>query len=199
MQYVIVAVGSPDDGHVISQSIPPTDSGRCRVRRSGSESARQRRRRRPRLRHNDDSADDDHHTTDGQLGDHQDRQQSSGSTVTYTIIVRNDGPFDVTGARVTDNMPSELTLVTWTCSDDPGAIVRQRINNIDVSVSLAVGTTVAFTVTATVTHRGRENTATIAVPSGVTDPSPGNNSATDTRTGFRSQCVPSGGFEEVAQ
>ena len=57
--------------------------------------------------------------------------------MTYTIIARNDGPFDVTGARVTDNMPSELTLVTWTCSDDAGAnCPASGSNNIDVSVSL---------------------------------------------------------------
>jgi hypothetical protein len=81
-------------------------------------------------------------------------------------------------------MPSELTLVTWTCSDDPGAnCPASGSNNIDVSVSLDVGTTVTFIVTATVTSPGElENTATIALPSGVTDPSPGNNSATDKRT-----------------
>ncbi len=108
----------------------------------------------------------------------------SGTTVTYTIIARNDGPFDVTGARVTDDMPPQLNSITWTCSDDAGAnCPASGSNDIDVAVSLSVGTTVTFTVTATVTANSGtlENTATIASPGGVSDPSPGNNSATDSR------------------
>jgi hypothetical protein len=78
-----------------------------------------------------------------------------------------------------------MTSVTWTCADDAGAnCPSSGSNNIDVSVSLDVGTTVTFTVTGTVTATSGtlENTAFIATPSGVTDPTPGNNSAVDTKS-----------------
>ncbi|MEP7204022.1 MAG: Stk1 family PASTA domain-containing Ser/Thr kinase [Ilumatobacteraceae bacterium] len=182
VQYVIVAVGSPDDGHVISQSIPPTDSvdpGTTIRLRVGKAAAA------PSTTATPTTTTPAATTTTpptANLGITK-TGNVSGSTVTYTIIARNDGPFDVTGARVTDIMPSGLTLVTWTCSDDPGAnCPASGSNNIDVTVSLSVGTTVTFTVTATATSPGTvENTVTITPPSGVTDPSPNNNSATDTR------------------
>ena len=50
--------------------------------------------------------------------------------------------------------------------------------------TLPAGGTVTFSVTATVTATAGSvtNTATVAPPSGTTDPTPGNNSATDTDT-----------------
>src|SRR5262249_6389360 len=55
--------------------------------------------------------------------------------------------------------------------------------NIDALVTLPVGTTATFTVSGTVpanTTGQLTNTATVTPPTGVTDPTPGNNSATDT-------------------
>jgi uncharacterized repeat protein (TIGR01451 family) len=210
--YVIVAIGSPDDGHVISQSIPSTDSvlpGTTIRLRVGQAAV-------PPSTTTPPTTTTTPPTTtiptppSANLGITM-TGNVSGSTVTYTIIARNDGPFDVTGARVTDNFPSGLTLVTWTCSDDAGAnCPASGSNNIDVSVSMAVGTTVTFTVTATVTATGTlQNTATIAAPTGTDDPVPGNNTFTDTRNvpeyfGVRRVEAAggsggSGGLEEVAQ
>src|SRR5262249_27975266 len=39
-----------------------------------------------------------------------------GTQTTYTIVVSNNGPSDVTGATVTDTPPVTLTNVTWTCT-----------------------------------------------------------------------------------
>ena len=53
------------------------------------------------------------------------------------------------------------------------------------TVNLPVGASVTFTVTATISAAATgtlSNTATITPPGGVTDPNPGNNSATDTDT-----------------
>ncbi len=111
----------------------------------------------------------------------------SGSTVTYTIIVTNAGPSAVTSARVNDNVPDQLTSVSWTCVDDPGANCpasgSNDINN--VAVDLPVGGSVTFTVTGTLGGTSPvtlSNMATVATPSGVTDPTSGNNSATDEKT-----------------
>ena len=39
-----------------------------------------------------------------------------GGSLTYTIVVSNAGPSDVTGATVTDTFPADLTNVAWTCA-----------------------------------------------------------------------------------
>ena len=104
----------------------------------------------------------------------------SPGTFSYTIVVSNAGPSDVFGARVTDTMPAQLTNVTWTCNASCPASVNGDINNFAIDIS--AGGSVTFTVTATVTATSGtlSNTATVTVPNGVTDPTPGNNSATDT-------------------
>ena len=107
----------------------------------------------------------------------------SPGTFSYTIVVSNAGPVDVHGAKVNDTMPSELTNVTWTCDADncPGS-VNGNINNF--SIDIPAGGSVTFIVTATVTATTGtlSNTATVSVPNGVTDPTPSNNTATDTDT-----------------
>jgi hypothetical protein len=105
--------------------------------------------------------------------------------VTYTIKATNLGPFDVTGARVTDTVPSALTGVTWICAATGGASCPASgsgSGDINETVNIPVGGVVTFTVTGTVggTSGTMSNTATITPPSGVTDPNLGNNSATDT-------------------
>ena len=104
----------------------------------------------------------------------------SPGTFSYTIVVSNAGPFDVTGAKVNDTMPSELNNVTWTCNASCPGSVNGNINNF--SIDIPSGGSVTFTVTATVTATSGtvSNTASVAVPNGVTDPTPSNNSATDT-------------------
>src|SRR5690606_4536047 len=42
-------------------------------------------------------------------------------SVTYTIVVRNDGPSDVPGVTVTDMFPTSLTGVTYTSEATGGA------------------------------------------------------------------------------
>ena len=68
VQYVIVAIGSPDDGHVISQNIPPTESVR-----PGHHDPAEGRQGSGRADDHDSAdhdyaADHDHHATDRQPG-----------------------------------------------------------------------------------------------------------------------------------
>lgn len=45
-----------------------------------------------------------------------------GQPVSYTVTVTNQGPGDVVGARVSDDVPAALTGVRWTCTPSAGAV-----------------------------------------------------------------------------
>jgi uncharacterized repeat protein (TIGR01451 family) len=110
---------------------------------------------------------------------------AGGSTI-YTIVATNNGPSAVTAATVTDTAPTGLTIGSWTCAASAGSSCpASGSGNISASVNLLNAGTATFTVNATVASNATgsiANTATIAGPTGVTDPTPGNNSATDTDT-----------------
>jgi uncharacterized repeat protein (TIGR01451 family) len=108
-----------------------------------------------------------------------------GGTTIYTITVGNLGPSNVTGATVEDIFPGLISSATWTvaytggASGDPGP----GSGNINTVVTIPVGGTVVYTVTATIRSSASGaliNTATVAPPTGTTDPVLANNTATDT-------------------
>ncbi len=110
-----------------------------------------------------------------------------GNQTTYTIVVTNNGPNLVNGATITDTFPAGLTNVTWTSVAAGGATgnTASGSGNISETVNLPVSSTITYTVTGTVSPSATgslSNTATVGVPSGTSDPTPGNNSATDTDT-----------------
>lgn len=114
-------------------------------------------------------------------------QVAAGQPVTYTIIVRNFGPDAVNNATVTDTMPTALTGVTWTCSATAGSscTAASGNGNINTTVNLLNGGRATFTVNATVAISAvgsLVNTASVAMPVGMLDPIPSDNSATDTDT-----------------
>ncbi len=100
-----------------------------------------------------------------------------GGTTTYSIVVSNAGPLPVTGATVTDALPAAIGSDTWTASDGSSGS-----GSIAASVSLTVGASVTYTIVGQIGASATgslSNTATVAVPASITDPSPANNSATD--------------------
>jgi hypothetical protein len=116
--------------------------------------------------------------TDGQSSYHP------GQTVTYTIVasaVAGGGR-----ARVADSFPAAFEGVTWTCRASAGSrcYCASGAGNIGAGVALLDGGTATFLATGTVSLSAvgtLTNTATIRVAtSDVTDPNPGNNTATDT-------------------
>lgn len=113
-----------------------------------------------------------------------------GAPLSYTIVARNNGPDAVTGARVSDTFPTQLSSVTWTCTASSGSSCpASGAGTIAADVSLRAGGTATFTATGTVGGSGTlVNTATVTAPAGVTDP-PGNNSATDGDTQDRKSVV----------
>jgi uncharacterized repeat protein (TIGR01451 family) len=111
-----------------------------------------------------------------------------GGTVTYTIVVQNLGPSNVTGATFLDNKPSpHVTSWTWTCTPDAGATcttgpTTSSVDIMDV-VSIPAGKKITYSVVATISASAVGNlinTASITNPAAVPDPNLSNNSATDT-------------------
>ena len=109
-----------------------------------------------------------------------------GTSVTYTIVVTNDGPSAVSGASVSDPLPAGVTAASWTfVSATGGGSVTGAASGVGAlatTVDLPVDATVTFTFTATIDSSATgtlANTATVTPPAGVTDPSAGNDSATD--------------------
>ncbi len=108
-----------------------------------------------------------------------------GSTLTYTIVVTNNGPADVTGAVVTDTMPAQFDSWTWTCdAATPPAYACDGGTAAPFSdtVNLPYGGSLTYSVEAIVsaTATGQlDNTAEVAPPTGTTETDTSNNSATD--------------------
>jgi uncharacterized repeat protein (TIGR01451 family) len=112
----------------------------------------------------------------------------AGSPLSYTITVTNNGPTDVVGATVRDIIPADLSGVSWTSSATGSASITSggtgSSNDLSATVNVAfgAGNSVTFTVIGTVlgtTTAAIVNTATVQPPSGISDPVPGNNTATD--------------------
>jgi uncharacterized repeat protein (TIGR01451 family) len=106
-----------------------------------------------------------------------------GGSVTYTITASNAGPSNATGATVADTFPASLTC-TWSCvGAGGGTCTASGTGNINDTVNLPNGGSVTYTASCNISASATGslvNTATVAAPAGVTDPTPGNNSATDT-------------------
>jgi hypothetical protein len=107
---------------------------------------------------------------------------TTGSDVTYTINVINNGPGTAQSVVVTDNLPGSVTFVS--CSSTGGGVCSGTGNNRTVTFSsLASGASATITLVATANGAGGTtitNTATVA--SSTSDPNTGNNSSTATTT-----------------
>jgi len=114
-----------------------------------------------------------------------------GGSTTYTVVVTNNGPLNVTGATFNDNKPAQVTGWSWTCTPQTTASCGAGsggsiITAITDTVNIPVGKHVTYTVVAALSTSipgNLVNTVTIASPVGMPDPIPANNNATDTDTG----------------
>jgi uncharacterized repeat protein (TIGR01451 family) len=111
---------------------------------------------------------------------------TSGAGTAYTITVANGGGTTITGAILDNPAIAGLVKTLIACAPVPGQCVTPpTVIELDSGAfalpPLAPGATYAITVFANVTVAGGAlaNTATIAMPTGVTDDNPANNSATD--------------------
>jgi uncharacterized repeat protein (TIGR01451 family) len=114
-----------------------------------------------------------------------------GGTTTYTVVVSNGGPLNVTGAVFNDNKPIQVTGWSWICAPDAGAVCGAGsggtiTTNIADTVNIPSGKKVTYTIVATMTTSvpgNLVNTVTITPPIGTPDPILTNNTATDTDLG----------------
>jgi uncharacterized repeat protein (TIGR01451 family) len=110
-----------------------------------------------------------------------------GATVVYTVLVSNGGPDTVTGATVSDSFPAGLTNVSWTVVASSGGasgFTPAGAGSIDDTVDLPSGSSVTYTIRATVLSSASGsivNTATVTPPASVTDTND-HGSSTDTIT-----------------
>ena len=106
-----------------------------------------------------------------------------GTTVIYTITASNAGPSNASGSTVADTFPASLTC-TWTCvGAGGGTCTASGSGNINDTVNLPSGGSTTYSANCAVSAAATgtlSNTATVATSGGVSDPTPGNNSATDT-------------------
>jgi LPXTG-site transpeptidase (sortase) family protein len=107
----------------------------------------------------------------------------TGSTLTYTITVTNNGPADVSGAVVSDTLPSQFSGWTWTCTGTNPTCDGGSATPFSDTIDLDYGDSLTYSVSATVsgTASGQlDNTAVITPPTGTTETDNTNNSDTDT-------------------
>lgn len=136
---------------------------------------------------NNTATDTDDLTPTADLSITKDDGQSTvapGGMLTYTISATNAGPSDAVGVAIADTFPAELTGVSFTSSVTGGATGNTAAGNgnINDTVDMPVGSTIAYLATATVDAAAAgtvDNTATVGAPANVTDPDLTNNTDSD--------------------
>jgi len=107
-----------------------------------------------------------------------------GARLDFTLVGTNHGPERVVGARVKDDVPMEITGVTWTCRASRGRrCPAAGSGDLDALVDLRPGGSATFVVAGTIapgTDGRFANIATISHPSPELDPGDGNDTATQT-------------------
>jgi uncharacterized repeat protein (TIGR01451 family)/fimbrial isopeptide formation D2 family protein len=96
----------------------------------------------------------------------------AGSRFSYTIGVRNLGPSDATGVKLTDPLPAETTFVSAPgCTENSGTVEC-------VVGDLAVGDTQEFEITVDLAPGAAAVSNTVTVSGTTPDPNPSNDTAT---------------------
>jgi uncharacterized repeat protein (TIGR01451 family) len=105
----------------------------------------------------------------------------AGGSTLYTLVASNGGPSDVP-AVVTDNFPAALDCI-WTCAAASGSsCTAAGTGSIVDTIELAAGSSVVYTASCSISAGATgllTNIATVAPLGGMTDPVPGNNTASD--------------------
>ncbi|GAB1594852.1 Ig-like domain-containing protein [Lysobacter claricitrinus] len=107
----------------------------------------------------------------------------TSAPIRYTIVVSSAGPDSADGAKVTDNVPAGLTGVSISCVAAGGAVCPSTTGLTTLNAlaipTLPSGGSVTFTIDGTTpaSPTSLSNSASVAMPAGVSDPTPANNSA----------------------
>jgi uncharacterized repeat protein (TIGR01451 family) len=111
----------------------------------------------------------------------------AGRMNTYTIVLTNGGPSNVSGAVINDSFPSTFTGVTYTATQTGGASGFSANGSGDIhdNVVMPAGSKITYKATGTISASATgsiADTATVSAPGGVIDKNIASNSATDTDT-----------------
>lgn len=118
----------------------------------------------------------------------------AGDPVTYTIVVQNNGPVDVSGGEIQVQLPAQLQSMLWSCVASGGAQcvtegsvpIANGVAVINEELEIPAGGTLTLTLTGTVDPLAAAGVLTLSaavqVPNDVIDPNAANNSATDSDT-----------------
>src|SRR5438128_2224082 len=90
----------------------------------------------------------------------------AGTRNTYTVVVKNLGPNDVTGASVSDIFPDIFTEVTFTATQTGGAsgFTASGTGNINDMVTMPTGSGITYRATGTISSSAQgsiSDTATV--------------------------------------
>ncbi len=110
-----------------------------------------------------------------------------GTSVTYTIVVTNNGPLDVSGVAISSVFVPGLTDATFTAVQSGGATGFSASGSSKISDTVAMpnGSTITYTVTGTIISSGTGTlnvTADVNAPASQPDPDLTDNSASDLDT-----------------
>ncbi|MBP6005382.1 DUF11 domain-containing protein [Candidatus Saccharibacteria bacterium] len=103
---------------------------------------------------------------------HDPAQPTAGGIVTYTIVVVNNGPDDVEGATMNDNVPEVITAVSWTCTASANAVCLDTSgsgNQINAVSNMLNGASVTYSVVGTLSGSASGeivNQASVTAPEG---------------------------------
>ena len=105
-----------------------------------------------------------------------------GSTVTYNVVVKNNGPLTATGVAVTNNIPGGITNYSWTGSNGSSGTNLGLNNTIG---TLFIGETRTYTITAQIPASYVGSLInTVNISSVSVDSNPSNNTAIDKDMSF---------------
>jgi uncharacterized repeat protein (TIGR01451 family) len=109
---------------------------------------------------------------------------AGGGTVTYQIVVGNEGPSAVTGAQLVDEPGNTLTAITWTCSGAGGAScpAASGTGAIDATLNLPAGGSLHYTLSGTVPvlpETPLVHSVSVLAPNAVIDANAANDTAVD--------------------
>ena len=121
-----------------------------------------------------------------------------GASISHSMAIANAGPANAPSVIVVDAFPAAYSGVTWSCAASAGASCTSGgSGNISQAVNLPAGSTVTYTVNATVatgTAGVLSNSVTAVVNTPANDPDSSNNTAT-ANTAPLSDRIFAGGFE----
>lgn len=112
---------------------------------------------------------------------------TAGQTLTYTIVITNNGPADAIGATLTDAIPAQVSSWIWECmAQNLGAsgcdAASSNSDDFSDTVDLPNQASIEYKVTASISagaSANMTNSATVTVPQTITDLTTGNNTIDD--------------------